>query len=342
MATIRELAKLSGVSVATVSRVFNDYEDVSPETREKVLRLAEELDYTPTAAARTLVMQRSYVVGVVLSTGADHPDLQHPFFQEVLVALRHRLGQAGFDLLLLATEQEDGARSYLSRCRAHRVDAVVLMGVDAHDRDVHKLVRSSIPCIAVDLDLVGPRAGYVVSDNHGGAAEAVRHLHSLRHSRIATITGMMTTKAGVDRLIGFRTELERLGLPYRDEYVQEGDFYVESGYEAMRGLLALPEPPTAVFAASDLMAVGALRAAAESGRSVPGDLSLVGFDDIQLARLLQPPLTTIRQDKAGLGTAAAEAVIRMIEGDGAAPPVVTLPIELVERGSTAPLAERGG
>jgi LacI family transcriptional regulator len=342
MANIRELAKLSGVSVATVSRVFNDYEDVSPETREKVLRLAAELDYTPTAAARTLVMQRSSLVGVVLSTGADHPDLQHPFFQEVLVALRHRLGESRFDLLLLASEHEDGSRSYLRRCRAHRVDGVVLMGVDAQDPDVRKLARSTIPCIAVDLDLVGPRAGYVVSDNRAGAADAVRHLHSLGHSRIATITGMMTTKAGVDRLVGFRSELEHLNLRYRNDYVQEGDFYVESGYEAMRALLALPEPPTAVFAASDLMAVGALRAVTESGRSVPGDLSLVGFDDIQLARLLQPPLTTIRQDKAGLGIAAAEAVIRMIEGDGAAPPVVTLPVELVERASTAPLSESGG
>jgi LacI family transcriptional regulator len=341
MTTIRELAKLSGVSVATVSRVFNGYDDVSPTTRERVLRLADELDYTPTAAARTLVMQRSALVGVVLSTGADHPDLQHPFFQEVLVALRHRLGESGFDLLLLASEHEDESRSYMSRFRAHRVDGVVLMGVDQHDPDVRKLARSNIPCIAVDLDLVGPRAGYVVSDNHGGAAQAVKHLHSLGHSRIATITGMMTTKAGVDRLVGFRSELERLDLPYRNDYVQEGDFYVESGYQAMNTFLALPEPPTAVFAASDLMAVGALRAATETGRSVPRDLSLVGFDDIQLARLLQPALTTIRQDKAGLGIAAAEAVLRMIEGDGAAPPVVTLPVELVERASTAPVPESG-
>ena len=342
MTTIRELAKLSGVSVATVSRVFNGYDDVSPKTRERVLRLAGELDYTPTAAARTLVMQRSALVGVVLSTGADHPDLQHPFFQEVLVALRHRLGESGFDLLLLASEHEDESRSYMSRFRAHRVDGVVLMGVDQHDPDVRKLARSNIPCIAVDLDLVGPRAGYVVSDNHAGAAQAVKHLHSLGHSRIATITGMMTTKAGVDRLVGFRSELERLDLPYRNDYVQEGDFYVESGYQAMSTFLALPEPPTAVFAASDLMAVGALRAATETGRSVPRDLSLVGFDDIQLARLLQPALTTIRQDKAGLGIAAAEAVLRMIEGDGAAPPVVTLPVELVERASTAPVPESGG
>jgi LacI family transcriptional regulator len=342
MTTIRDLAKLSGVSVATVSRVFNGYADVSPATRERVLRLAEEHDYTPTAAARTLVMQRSHVVGVVLSTGPNHPDLQHPFFQEVLVALRHRLGDGGFDLLLLATEHDDASRSYLSRCRAHRVDGVVLMGVDRNDPDVRKLVLSSIPCIAVDVDLVGRHAGYVVSDNHDGAAQAVRHLHSLGHSRIATITGMMTTKAGVDRLVGFRSELERLDLPYRDGYVQEGDFYVESGYEAMRTLLALPEPPTAVFAASDLMAVGALRAVEESELSVPRDISVVGFDDIQLARLLHPALTTIRQDKAGLGIVAAEAVLHMIEGDGAAPPVVTLPVELVVRASTAPRSESAG
>ena len=326
------------MSVATVSRVFNGYPDVSERTRQRVFEVARELDYAPSAAARTLVTKRSHVVGIVLDTGEEHPDLQHPFFQEVLVALKRRLGAAGYDLLLYATERAGNGsepQSYLSRSRSHRVDGVVLMGVDAHDPSVRALTNATIPCVAVDVDLVGRRAGYVMSDNVAGAREAVRHLHALGHERIAIISGPPATRPGADRLLGYRTELEGLGLRYRDEYVEEGDFYPDSGYSAMQALLRLDEPPTAVFAASDLMAAGAMRAAQERGVSVPGELSLVGFDDIQLAALTKPPLTTVKQDKTGLGNAAADAVTRMVDVADAAPAVVTLPVELVIRASTA-------
>lgn len=336
-ATIRELAELSGVSVATVSRVLNDYEDVAATTRERVLKLAAELEYTPAAAARTLVTKRSHVVGVVLSTGVDHPDIQHPFFQEVLVGLKRRLGAGGYDLLLLANEESGnafGAYSYLQRCRHHRVDGVVLMGAQATEPDIGKLARSTIPCVAVDLDLVGRRTGYVISDNARGAALAVEHLHELGHERIATITGPTETRVGMDRFVGYREALERLGLPYREDYVRDGDFYFESGTVAMQELLSLPQPPTALFAASDLMAAGAIRAVQQAGLSVPADIAVVGFDDIQLAAMIQPALTTIRQDKLGLGAAAAEALIRLIELDGAPPPGITLPVELVVRASS--------
>lgn len=279
------------------------------------------------------------MVGVVLSTGVDHPDIQHPFFQEVLVGLKRRLGTGGYDLLLLANEQTGnafGTHSYLQRCRHHRVDGVVLMGADARDQEVQKLARSTIPCVAVDLDLVGRRTGFVVSDNANGAALALEHLHGLGHERIATVTGPTDTRAGMDRLVGYRETLERLGLPYRDEYVRDGDFYFESGAAATQELLSLPNPPTAVFAASDLMAAGAIRAIEQAGLSVPGDIAVVGFDDIQLAAMMQPALTTIRQDKLGLGTAAADALLRMIELDGAPPPGITLPVELVVRASSVP------
>jgi LacI family transcriptional regulator len=325
------------VSVATVSRALNDYDDVSATTRERVLKLAEELEYTPTAAARSLVTKRSYVIGVVLSTGVDHPDIQHPFFQEVLVGLKRRLGAGGYDLLLLANEESGnafGTHSYLQRCRHHRVDGVVLMGAEAGEPDVQKLAHSTIPCVAVDLDLVGRRTGFVISDNARGAGLAIEHLHKLGHDRIATINGPTQTRVGMDRLVGYRQALERLGLPYRDDYVRDGDFYFESGSIAMHELLSLPEPPTAVFAASDLMAAGAIRAVEQAGLAVPADIAVVGFDDIQLAAMMQPALTTIRQNKLGLGSAAAEALLRMIERDGAPPPGITLPVELVVRASS--------
>src|SRR3954454_11920003 len=313
--TIRELARLSGVSIGTVSRALNGYTDVRPETRERIVRLAEELDYTPSASARTLVTQRSHVVGVFLDTGEGHPDLQHPFFHEVLVGVQETAGAQGFDLLLFATEQPGngyGRHNYVKRCRHHNVDGVILMGVDHNDEEVRRLTASTIPTIGVDVQLTGRATSYVCSDNLAGGALAVDHLARQGHRRIAVIPGPTDTLAGNERLKGYRQGLREAGLAFRDEYVTEGDFYVDSGHQAAAQLLDGDEPPTAIVAASDLMAVGAIRAAAERGLAVPRDLSVVGFDDILLAAHLQPGLTTLRQDKAGLGAAAARALLALI------------------------------
>src|SRR6185436_648858 len=337
--TIRELAQLSGVSIGTVSRALNGYTDVNEETRERIIRLAQELDYTPAAAARSLVTQRSHVVGVFLETGEGHPDLQHPFFHEVLVGLKHEIGASGYDLLLFASERPGngyGDHSYLKRARHHSVEGVVLMGVDAEDLEIRRLTRSGLPCVGVDCAVMGPAAEFVMSDNPAGAAVAVGHLHDLGHRRIATITGLMETRPGADRLRGYRDALRARGLAFRDEYVAYGDFYVESGQQAMNRLLDLDEPPSAVVCASDLMALGAIRAVAERGLSVPRDVSIVGFDDIQLAGHVQPPLTTLRQDKARLGAEAGRALTRLIAADAAVPEAMTLPVELIVRASTAP------
>jgi LacI family transcriptional regulator len=338
VSSIHEVAKLSGVSVSTVSRVFNGYADVSASTRQRVLASARELDYAPSAAARTLVRRRSELIGVILYTGEEHPDIQHPFFQEVLVGLKRSIGTIGFDLLLFANEQPGSSRggdphSYLRRVRHHRVDGVVLMGVDRNDPEVEKLLQSQIPIIAVDLDVSGPRASYVSSDNMGGARLAVGHLHALGHSRVATISGPLNTKPGADRLLGYRAELQALGLESRPEYEPEGDFYAESGEAAMRVLLALPEPPTAIFAASDMMAIGALKTMRDAGVRCPKDVAIVGFDDTPLAGLLNPALTTIRQDGPGLGSAAGRSLVEMIEDSDLLAPVRVLPVELVVRES---------
>jgi LacI family transcriptional regulator len=337
--TIRELARLSGVSIGTVSRALNGYEDVRPETRERIMRLAAELDYTPSASARSLVTQRSHVLGVFLDTGEGHPDLQHPFFHEVLAGVKKTAGAAGFDLLLFASEQPGGGyghHTYVKRCRHHNVGGVVIMGVEHDEEEVRRLCASTIPCVGVDVELRGGAAACVMSDNVEGGEAAVRHLAALGHRLIATIHGPVDTRPGRDRLRGYRRGLEAAGLAFRDEYVLAGDFYVESGERMAARLLDLPEPPTAIAAASDLMAVGVIRAAAARGLSVPGDLSVVGFDDIMVAAHLQPGLTTLRQEKTGLGGAAAQALLDRIAGVADPPAVVTLPVELVVRGSTAP------
>jgi LacI family transcriptional regulator len=311
---------------------------VSAATKERVLATARSLDYAPSAAARTLVRRRSQLIGVVLFTGREHPDLGHPFFQDVLVGLKHGIGSRGYDVLLFATEQpgsggDDGAHSYLRRARHHHVDGIVLMGVDREDPEVARLVEAGIPLIGVDLDVAGAKATHVTSDNVGGARLAVKHLHALGHRRIATVAGPQDHKPGADRMVGFRAELQALGIASRPEYEQIGDWYTESGERATQALLALPEPPTAVFAAADLMAVGAMKVARDAGLDVPGDLAVVGFDDIQLASLLNPALTTIHQDKVGLGRAAARALLEQIENPELSPAALTLPVELIVRAS---------
>jgi LacI family transcriptional regulator, galactose operon repressor len=325
------------VSVSTVSRVFNGYDDVSAATRERVLDVARRLDYAPSAAARTLVKQQSQLIGVVLFTGYEHPDIHHPFFQEVLVGLKHGIGELGYDLLLFATEQPGSSRgrphSYLRRARQHRVDGIVVMGVDRDDPEVEKLVRADIPVMAVDLDVVHDHTSFVASDNIGGARIAVRHLHELGHTRIATIAGPGDTKPGADRTLGYRAEMRELGLTIPPGYEVEGDFYPESAERAMQSMLELTEPPTAVFAAADMMAVGAIRTLRSAGLLVPDDIAIVGFDDIRVAELLSPPLTTIRQDMVGIGLAAGRALVEQIENPDVTPPVLTLPVELVVRAS---------
>jgi LacI family transcriptional regulator len=281
------------------------------------------------------------VIGVILETGAGHPDLQHPFFQEVLEGLKHAVGGLGYDLLLFSSEAAGngtgsgvGRHRYFARARQHRVDGVVLMGVDRHDPEIGELIDSNVAIMSVDLDLEGVRAGHVMSDNVNGAALAVRHLTDLGHRRIAMIGGPQDGRPGVDRLLGYRRELQRLGLEHRPDFVREGDFYPGSGYAEMVSLLDLPDPPTAVFAAADLMAAGAIQALGERDLRCPSDVSVVGFDDVQLAALLQPALTTIRQDKQRLGRVAGESLIRAIEDPELSPPVTVVPVDLVVRAST--------
>jgi DNA-binding LacI/PurR family transcriptional regulator len=331
MASIREVARLSGVSVATVSRVLNGTATVREETRQRVLERVRELDYVPNAAARTLVRRRSQVIGVVVNTGDTHPDLKHPFFGDVLVGLKQALGTSRYDLLLF-TER----KGFLRRAVHHQIDGLVLMGVDRRDPDLRGVLDRRLPAMNVDLDVSGPRAGYVMSDNVGGARTAVRHLVELGHVRIATITGLSNTKPAIDRLRGYREELLAHGLPYRTTYVRAGDFYSVSGDEQTRRLLTLRRPPTAIFSASDEMAIGAVSAIHAAGLSVPDDVSVVGFDDIESASLLRPPLTTIRQNKTMLGRVAGESLIRLIEDEHAKPPRIALAVELVERSSAGP------
>jgi len=342
MVTAREIAELCGVSVATVSRVFNQPASVSGPTRERVERVARELDFSPNESARALSRKQSAMIGLVWDTDHRRPGWRHPFLQDLLLGLKSALSSHGYHLLMLATSDDARSRTlgvsladpvaYVRMTRQHHLAGLVLIDSGSDAEAFTAFARSGLPCVALDVAISGPKATYVTSDNVRGAADAVAHLAGLGHRRIATLTGPRDNTPATERTRGYRDGLAAAGLEAHDDYVVSGDYYRESGFVGTRRLLARKEPPTAVFAASDEMAVGALLAARATGLRVPDDLAVVGFDDIEVASLVDPALTTVAQDKPGFGTAAAEALLKMIETD-AAPEPVLLPTRLVVRDS---------
>jgi len=337
MPTIRELAGQAGVSVMTVTRILGGDAGIDAETRERVLKLVRELEVTSDVSTATITDMPSQVIGVILDT-SGHVDLHHPVFGDALDGLKEVIAEGGYDMLFFTGGTPAGSirtYDYLERCRRHHVDGMILMGVGRSFPEIQKLVRSEVPCVGVELDLTGPMTGFVISDNVDGAKVAVRHLHDLGRRKIATITGMTYTRPGRDRLTGYRDQIEELGLSQHSEYIQSGDFYEPSGFTAMESLLALADPPDAVFCASDMMAVGAIGAAKAAGLKVPEDVAIIGFDDAPFAAAFSPAISTIRQDKVGLGRAAGEQVMALIDDPKATPPKLMLPVELVVRESSA-------
>jgi LacI family transcriptional regulator len=260
-----------------------------------------------------------------------------PFLVEIGDGIESRVRASGCDLAIITSDEG----SYLERCRAHDIAGVIFHGLRPEDPFGNDLVSAGIPCVLIDGGGIDARMAHVRSDNVAAAAAAVRHLYQHGHRRIATIAGHAAP--GAERLLGFRAALGELELPDRPEYIIQGDFFHESGIEAMRSLLTLHDPPDAVFVAGDVMAVGALSVVEEVGLSVPDDIAVIGFDDLEIAALVSPQLTTMRQDMTGLGAAAAEALLRMVEDPGVEPSHLLLDVELVLRESCGCcVAEDGG
>jgi LacI family transcriptional regulator len=324
--TIKEVAERAGVSIATVSRALNDKDDVSEQTRDHVREVARSVGYVADPAARSLATQRTHLVAVIVGDNAGHRDLSLVFFGKVLAAISRRLAQSHYEPLLL---QPDDAGP------EHRFDAAVLIGVDGDDPLIADLASRDVPLVGVDVRCDAEPSAFVGSDHADGVRLAVDHLYALGHRRIAHIAGALNTLSGAERLDSFRRECAALRLEPADELVRQGDFSSSSGYRETCALLALAEAPTAIVAASDLMALAALQAIRDSGLRPGTDIAVVGFDDLEAAALAHPPLTTVRQDRAELGTAAATRAIELVEAPEGSPRDTVVPVELVVRASSA-------
>jgi LacI family transcriptional regulator len=313
---IREVARVSGVSTATVSRALNGRPDVSEATRAKVMETARHLGYLPNQQARALVRRKSDTVGLIWDTQYVRTHGRQTFLNDLFVGLKMALADTGYNLLLLSPQSDEASVDAFVRIAGqHSLEGVALMAVDEHLPAVDALIASGRPCVGLDIPVRGRRATYVSTDNRYGAALAVRHLHDLGHRRIAMITGPTEMLPAAERFEGYRATMAELGLDVPSAYVMRGNFFLDSGRACMERLLSLSQPPTAVFVASDLMAVGAMNAAVDAGVRVPEDMSIVGYDDIELADVVRPALTTVTQDYLAMGHAAVDLLRALIESD---------------------------
>ena len=260
------------------------------------------------------------------------------FLDDICCAIRANAFRHDIDLLTLScvTPGESRGTSLLELCRRHGAEGIIVVSLPYDDPETTALADSELPCVAIDIDLLGSRAGFVMSDNVSGAVQAVHHLAERGCRRIAFLSGYGVERVCIDRRFGYQSELARLGLEQRQEYVRLAKWDHGIAYEETRQLLELPAPPDGIFAASDVMAIGAMKAILDKGLRIPEDVAVVGFDDIDYAQLLTPSLTTIRQNRADLAGAAVEALLKMLERPKEAPPVSVLQVELVVRESSAP------
>ena len=334
--TIHDVAKAAGVAIKTVSRVLNDEPNVREETRARVLAVVKALDYHPSLSARSLAGRRSYLIGLVYRNPSANyiVDVQHGAME--------RCRKEKFRLFVhqCSGEGEELLRDVVGLVDQTRVDGLIIAAPLSESVELMEVLdRRKLPFVRMSPSNVRHRSPYVDMDDEGAAREMTEHLIANGHRRIGFIVGHPGHYSSGLRLRGYREALRRHHIAFQAGYVKQGYFVFESGFEAARELLSARRPPTAIFASNDDMAAGALMAAHEMGIPVPNQLSVVGFDDTYVARIVWPRLTTVHQPSYDMAYAATDLLLRTLR-EGSAPESVRLPYKLVFRESTGPAASR--
>ena len=329
MATIREVAESAGVSYATVSHVINNTRFVSQETRERVEAAMTALNYRPNALARSLRQGKTNTIGLVL------PDSANPFFAEISRSIEDEAFKRGYSVFLCNTELDTQRELfYVDVMSKKQVDGIIFVAAGDQADSIDFLIRRNMPVVMIDRDLPDVQIDVVLTDHQLGGMLATRHLIELGHTRIACIAGPSSITPSAERITGYRKALEEAGLTYDENLLFRGDYHAQSGMEITHSILNMEPRPTAIFALNDLMALGALRAASEAGYSVPRDLAVVGYDDLEIAHFTNPPLTTIAQPKKEIGAQAIQQLVDRIARKNDPPCRAVLPPELIIRRST--------
>jgi DNA-binding LacI/PurR family transcriptional regulator len=329
--TLATVAAVAGVSPATVSRVINDSAPVTAAIRQSVENAIERLGYVPNRAARSLVTQRTDSIALVVREPVGF-GIVDPYLSSMTVAASQSLVGTGMHLVVMMAQNDEDHAELAHYVRAGHVDGVMLLSVHDDDPLPQQLLRAGIPTVLGGRPMTTLEGcSYVDVDNHGGAQIVARRLVEAGRTRLATVAGPMDMTAGVDRLSGFRVALRELGQA--PPAVAYGSFTRASGEEAMRNLLRREPDLDAVFGASDMMAIGAMSVLKESGRRVPDDVAVIGFDDVELGRHTDPALTTIHQPIAEQARLLVELLVTRIRSGEAVPNPAVLPTVLVERQS---------
>jgi LacI family transcriptional regulator len=329
MPTIREVAEKARVSPTTVSHVINNTRFVSERLRSRVQMAMEELGYRPNAIARSLRRGRTFTIGLIL------PDSANPFFAEVGRGIEAAAFDNGFSVILCNTEGDyEREEFYVDVLIKKQVDGIIFVAAGDRPAPLLALLKQNASVVMVDRNVPGVEVDAVLADNCQGGYLVTQHLIELNHRRIGCITGPSNLTPSADRIIGYRRALEQANLSVDESLIMPGDFHIESGYAATLRLLNLPDPPTAIFAFNDLMAVGAMHAASQAGVEVPRDLSIVGFDDIELASYVTPALTTVKQPTMEMGKKAVQLLIERIEDKDIPTRCHISPTELIIRDSS--------
>ncbi|HCI78731.1 MAG TPA: LacI family transcriptional regulator [Ktedonobacter sp.] len=341
MATSEEVARLAGVSRATVSRALNGSARVSDEARTRVHDAVAKLGYEPDVVAQSLVRQRSRVIATNFFPEDDKLPFTHLgraalyFYIDVVENIEREIVSQGYDLMVPSRPHSKSPQSYVRSLQTRRIAGCIML--HASEARIQSLIHASIPTVFIDKMAQGSHATYVTSDNIDGARQVVEHLLALGHRRIAFLMGSTVDISGLERLLGCQQALAQAGIAPDVGLVRQSGWNIDEAYEAAKVLLAERHDFTAIVAGSDYMALGILRALTEQGRRVPDDISLVGFDDLEFCQYITPALTTVRQDRAAMGRGAVQKLLSMIEGTSEPSPLV-VPAQLIVRKSTAPVA----
>lgn len=338
--TLEDVAKQAGVSRSTVSRVINDHPGVRESVRKRVQSVIQETGYRPNAAARTLASQRSWTIGLVLPSSVSS-FFADPYFPRLTQGIAQACNQYNYTLgLFLLGSKDDEEKIYPRVSRKGYLDGAIVQSGQIGDMLTDHLAKVGFPLVVAGRPARPMDVSYIDVDNVNAAYNAVSHLIRLGYKRIATITGVVNSTVSMDRKEGYLKALAERGRPVDESLIVEGDFTEAGGYFAMHHLL--DARPDAVFAASDIMAIGAMRAIREAGLSVPEDVAVVGFDDLPLAKIPNPQLTTVRQPVFQFGFQAVEILIDLIENGISPARRVIMDTELIIRDSCGAARRKNG
>lgn len=315
MVTIKDIAKKAKISVTTVSRALNDFDDVNVETKKKIKKIAKEMGYVPNRMARGLVKQDKRTLALVLSNLEKEGGKDNIVYR-IMAGMYKFADFVNFEIVIFTTTSaHQKETTYTQFCHGHDIGGAIMLGIQIDDPYFKEIINNDIPVVLIDIEGYGDKVSSVLIDNTEASREAVAYLIEKNHSKIAMLTGRPSAEVSIPRQSGYEKALAKAKIEINPDYIKCGYFLESNAYSETKALIESNPEITAIFCASDMMACGAYRAIRELGKSIPEDISIIGFDDNPLAEHLSPSLTTIHQDFYNKGYEAAQVLYKMIKGE---------------------------